>query len=109
MADLKFIYNWNNKLECNYFTTIRLASTENIRFYDEGKDFNIFLKGKPIGSACIVKTRVSPLSFIDTEILMCDVGYSKQTFFDIVQKMYKIPTDKLDDTKFLIITLKKNK
>lgn len=42
---IRFSYNWNNKLNCKAFTTIRLHSPER---YFLGAKFNVYLNGKPI-------------------------------------------------------------
>ncbi|CAN5309300.1 hypothetical protein BH09BAC1_BH09BAC1_14290 [soil metagenome] len=48
METIAFNQNWNNKLDCNCFTTLRIR---NDRKYRAGSEHAVELKGQPYGTA----------------------------------------------------------
>lgn len=85
MAEIKFSYNWNNKLGCKAFTTIRLSSNK----YEIGQDYDIFLKGIQMGTAKAVEIRQMKLKDINEYISRLDTGYSAEDCQKLLTDMYK--------------------
>ena len=84
--DLAFGYNWNNKLNCLSFSTIRLR---NDKKYFVGAKKDIWLKGEYKGVATIVAISYFTLDKINESIARLDTGYSAEECRDIIRKMYK--------------------
>lgn len=82
MISLNFSYNWNNKLNSNYFTTIRRSCK-----IDVGEDCAIFLRDKFQFHATCVQKRVLRLIEIPDYILMLDTGYSIKESLQIFDKL----------------------
>lgn len=99
---IEFSFNWNNKLNCNVFTSIRLL---NWNKYRTGRLYDIYLKKEFIKSAYLVEIRTFKLSSLDDFICLLDTGYVKKTTIDIIRKMYK--TNEFDDSKeFMLLFFK---
>lgn len=86
---LKFSYNWNNKLDCNAFTTLRLADG-----YKVGEVVEVYLeikKGEWIfkGKAIIIDKRSMHSNSINEFVARLDTGYSAPECKKIIQRMYK--------------------
>lgn len=85
---LKFTYNWNNKLDCVCFTTLRLSGN-----WEEGMEVDVWLKGKDgwiaKGPAVILDKKTFHLNSINEFIARLDTGYSAEQCKTIVRKMYK--------------------
>ena len=86
MRDIKFSYDWNQKLDGNYFTTIRLQNSDKYRV---GIRHRVFLKNKEIGVAEIVDVKVIVLSNLNAFICGLDTGYSVEETKNILRKMYR--------------------
>lgn len=100
--EIKFSYNWNNKLHCTYFTTLRLR---NDRKYQKGRDYRITLKGATIGEATIQEIRHLKLHQLNDYITGIDMGYDSSTGVEIIKKMYA--TAKWETQELTFILLKK--
>lgn len=86
MSDIiKFSYNWNNKLNCKAFTTLRL---HNQTKYRVGKLFEIELNGKPMGKAILQEVRTASLKHLNEFVCFIDTGYSRAQTIGMLQKMY---------------------
>ena len=85
MKTINFSYNWNNKLECSAFTTIRL---ENPSKYVIGDNYQINLKDEPKCTAVIVDIKPFYLSKINAFMSMIDTGYTPAVCTGIIEKMY---------------------
>ena len=85
MDTLNFNTNWNNKLGCNYYTTIRLHSKT--RF--EGQKLKVVLKNEFLHDAQIIKIENCVLSQIGDRTAYLDTGYNRDGFCNIIQTMYK--------------------
>ena len=81
---LKFSYNWNNKLDCNYFTTLRLSDRFNI-----GDKVRIFLKQENKGTGIIIDKKAIMLNQINNFIAGIDTGYTVEETKNILKRMYK--------------------
>ncbi|MFR9165016.1 MAG: ASCH domain-containing protein [Dysgonomonas sp.] len=86
MDKLDFSYNWNNKLRCRCFTTLRLRNDEK---YYKGARFEVSMSGYPKGKAKVVDIKIIKLNQINEWIARLDTGYSARETKDILKKMYK--------------------
>lgn len=98
---LNFSYDWNKKLYCNFFTTIRL---ENPNKYSTGKKYRIFLKNLHIKDAEIVEIKTIKIDKINNFIAGIDTGYNIETCIEIIKKMY--PKSNWNTQKIYFILLK---
>ena len=101
MDTLDFTYNWNNKLDCQAFTTFRLHNPSK---YAVGKTFDIYLKKKFVRQAQIIALKTLTLPQVNEFIARLDSGYDLEQFRTLVRTMYqKIPN--LDNQPFDLILL----
>lgn len=84
MDILKFSYNWNNKLDCKGFTTLRLSN----RFKPD-QEYRIMLKGVRVCDARVVDVKRFLLHEINDWIAYIDTGYDANECKEIIKKMYK--------------------
>lgn len=83
---LDFSYNWNKKLDCNIFTTVRLSHN---RYYANAKK-TVYLKKQVYSNIVILEVINCRLDQVKPWIKMMDVGYKDSTEFDnIIKTMYK--------------------
>lgn len=92
---LEFSYNWNNKLSCPAFTTLRLHNPK--RYYN-GAVFEIILKGKKSeefsqGIAEVRCIRTIPKGSISDFMSYIDTGYSRDECMSILSRMYPNSND----------------
>jgi len=81
---LDFSHNWNGKLGCRFFTTLRLSSRFNV-----GDSPEIWLNGIFQGIGCIIdKKRVDSPDALNEWVCRIDTGYSKEETKGILSKMY---------------------
>ncbi|MFM9952384.1 MAG: hypothetical protein ACKV1O_30925 [Saprospiraceae bacterium] len=80
---LEFSYNWNNKLDCTYFTTLRLSGR-----FKEGDVVEIWEKKLFKGEGRIVKKRAIMLKDITDVAAYLDTGYNAEETRNIIKKMY---------------------
>ena len=85
MRAISFSYNWNKKLDCQAFTTIRLYQPEK---YVVGETYEILLKDVAIGKGEIVEIRKFMLSELNEFVAYLDTGYPKEKCKEIIRKMY---------------------
>ena len=104
MQSISFTCNWNNKLACDAFTTIRLFQP---RKYVVGQSYNILLKGRHLADAVIVDIRRFLLDDLSNFVAYLDTGYSKENCTGIIRKMY--PTVDFNTTNLSLILLHKTK
>lgn len=114
MQTISFSYNWNNKLNCNFFSTVRKPNN----LYQVGEIFLINMKlpaSKVVGTvtsesvftAELLHVKTKPLSeFLPSEALF-DTGYSFKEFIDIICKIYKISLSDWHKQEFSILYLKR--
>lgn len=98
---IKFSTNWNNKLDCNCFTTIRLFG----RKYSIGKTFEIILKENHLCSAIVQDMIVTKMEFLNDFNCFIDTGYSKIETEKLFKKMY--PSINFESEYLVIVLLKK--
>lgn len=87
MEEIEFSTNWNNKLDCKAFTTLRL---HNERKYKIGCEYAIRFKGTIIKTAIIEEIKHVTLNSLNPFICFLDTGYSVSEVKEILQKMYPI-------------------
>lgn len=82
---LSFSTNWNHKLYCTCWTTIRL---KNDRKYVRGQVYEVYLKDEFLGSAQLIGIRQISRGKINEYISHLDTGYDVPAVQDILGKMY---------------------
>lgn len=82
--DLSFKTNWNNKLNCNAFTTIRLSE-----YWRKGDSVNIILKGVLMAKGDILDVKGFTIDKLNSFISYLDSGYDIDEFKKIIKTMYK--------------------
>lgn len=95
MSIVKFTTNWNNKLSCRAFTTLRL---HNPTKYVVGREFSILLNGRKMGNATLVTKYILKISQLNNYICYLDMGYNLQQTIGIIKKMY--PSINLETARF---------
>lgn len=85
LTEIQFSYNWNNKLKCKSFTTVRI---ENHRKYLIGQEYYIRLNKEIISKAKIRMISRLNLESINDFISFLDTGYSVDEFKSIMKKIY---------------------
>lgn len=83
---LDFSYNWNHKLNCTYFTTIRIANAEK---FELGKRFEVYNKDMRLFVAEVVNYEELYLQHLKPVTAMLDTGYSLEETQKIIRKMYQ--------------------
>ena len=86
MDTISFTYNWNNKLNCNFFTTIRALNPGK---YHTGVQHEVFLKDDCLGIAEVVSVKAIYGRDINEYIAGLDTGYSVEETLKILSRMYK--------------------
>ena len=102
--EIHFSENWNRKLGCICFTTIRLA---NPKKYVLGEKYHITLKGQlrshPATILGITKFQLHQLT---EGMARIDTSYSRSETIEIIRKMYKNKGINIDTAWFYFITLR---
>ena len=84
MLELNFSYNWNNKLDCKVFTTLRLSNR-----FEINNSIKITLNKKEIGYGKIIGKKSFKLKDINDWVAYIDTGYNAEKCKNILKKMYK--------------------
>lgn len=84
MERINFSTNWNRKLNCEYYTTIRLFSSK----YKVGNSYTIFQVEKYLHQAKAVHITVIKLADITDPMAYVDTGYNAEKTKAIFKKMY---------------------
>ena len=85
MIDLKFSYNWNKKLDCRAFTTIRLYQPAK---HYRGQSVRVLLKDNCIAEGMVHDVQAFYLTQMNTYMAWIDTGYSVEEAQAIIRKMY---------------------
>jgi len=104
--DLEFSQNWNNKLDCDFYTAIRMR---NDKRYFVGKRFRVLLKGKEIHHAEIVKGSHFKIYHLNSFITYLDSGYPVMEFISMFKKMYSKKNIDWETDEIVFVLLKKIK
>lgn len=101
MRRIDFTYNWNNKLDCKCFTSIRVR---NDKKFIIGENYMIFLNDKFLSDATIVDIKNFKIENLNNFMAHIDTGYSIDQTIKILQKMYK---ENFDKQEYSFILFKK--
>lgn len=82
---INFSSNWNNKLACKFFTTIRL---KNDNKYAHNKVYTIHLQRKPLKRAEIIDIKHFTLNQLTEIIASLDTGYCLEETKTMLTQMY---------------------
>lgn len=81
---LEFSHNWNNKLQCTAFTTLRLSDRFQI-----GDKVDIYLKHRRLGTGVVTGKIPTTFHAITDGVAYIDTGYPALKCREILQTMYK--------------------
>lgn len=84
--NLIFTNNWNNKLNCKCFTTLRLHNQQK---YYRGAIKNVMLKDVSKGKAVIVGVQSFMLSQVSEYVARIDTGLNAKECQQMIKSMYK--------------------
>lgn len=85
MSTINFSYNWNNKLDCSSFTTIRLRNENKYRV---GLEYKAWLKQESKGNVKCLDIRHFWLADLNEFVARLDTGYSVEECRQIILRMY---------------------
>lgn len=103
MIDITFSYNWNNKLDCKAFTTIRIYNPA--RHYT-GQRVRAVLKGENKGEGFIAAVKPFMLASLNEFMARLDTGYTVEECRNVILKMY--PSVNLELQKLALILIVKD-
>ena len=101
MNRLNFSTNWNGKLNCNCYTTIRKLSPG----YTVGKVFDVYLVDEFLHQANLVSKTIISINEITDPMAYVDTGYNAAETKGIFRKMYA--TIDLQTQPFLLMVFQK--
>lgn len=99
MEQLNFSKNWNNKLDCQAFTTLRLPNPK----YQVGRLFDITLLEETKGVGKITAIRYLDIEDIDEYIARLDTGSSVDACKTIIRNIYPHADFKQQQLALLLI------
>lgn len=85
METIPFSYNWNNKLDCKAFTTIRIFNPAK---HVVGNRVQAVLKGESKGEGTIMDVKPFLLEKLNPFMSYLDTGYSVEECRNIIVRMY---------------------
>lgn len=76
MKTIKFSHNWNNKLDCDIFTTIRRFTEEKYLYYSQslGECFNVVLTDLDNTDKELVYTKAKLVSVMEEDLREIPLG-----------------------------------
>lgn len=83
---LRFNHNWNNKLCCRFFTTLRLWNPDK---YVLNMAFQVYLGQEYLGIAELKGARKTKSANLNAFVCGIDTGYSVAETQKILNRMYK--------------------
>ena len=104
MFDLKFSYNWNHKLDCDAFSTIRLYNPFK---HILGNHCRIYLNNEDRGTGKLVAVHRFLLINLTASMSFIDTGYSVEECRNIFIKMY--PKVNFETQQLCFMVVKKDK
>jgi hypothetical protein len=78
-GEIKFSHNWNNKLNCRCFTSIKMTDKYNL-----GELYKVYYKDRLIGTAKIRAINKLPISKITEAMAYIEAGMSKAELLKII-------------------------
>ena len=107
MQDIIFSTNWNHKLSCKVFSTVRLS---NHNRYKLNEVYNIIEKRNASTEvrfqAQIIHIMSMMLKEIPEWLCYLDTGYGSTDFYNIVKKIYKNSNIDINTCLFDVLLLK---
>ncbi len=107
---LFFSKNWNNKLNCDYFTTFRLSNSNKFKVQNV---FNVFLKTKSgiveFKPARLLISEQCLLTDVDDLFCYVDTGLCRNEFIPMILKLYKISNYQVSQLLFTKLLFEKVK
>lgn len=88
MHTTRFKNNWNKKLDCKFFTTIRHHNPK----VTEGTETQVILNEKPIFNSEITKIITTEFGKIPPYFISLDTGYSYDDSLEIFRRFMKCAT-----------------
>lgn len=104
MEKLEFSTNWNNKLDCKCFSTIRVY---NPRKHFRNNQFEIYLQRKYKGKAVVLGVIKTHLEKLSDYICYLDTGYNRAETIALLEKMYKSKNIDFKKQQITILLLQK--
>lgn len=86
LGKMEYNRNWNNKLACDCYTSIRLA---NAGKYKVGRRYGVYLNSKHHHDAILLEVRELTLDQINERLARLDTGYGAKETQDILMKMHR--------------------
>lgn len=83
---ISFGTNWNSKLNCSAFSSIRLR---NDKKFILGHEYQVILKDQPIFVCRLVAISHFMLDGMSDAMSFIDTGYNKKETIAMIEKMYK--------------------
>jgi hypothetical protein len=83
--ELAFSTNWNNKLDCSAFTTLRIYNPNQ---HFAGRKVKILQKGHDKGKGRIEAVKAFHIDKLSPYISYLDTGYSVEECKNILKRMY---------------------
>lgn len=84
MKRLNFSTNWNNKLDCQFFTSIRLNTDK----YVIGEDYIILLRSQKKKTAKLILKKSFKIANLNDFTSYIDTGYSSDQVIEMMKLMY---------------------
>lgn len=98
--ELEFSHNWNKKLDCDYFTTLRLSNR-----FQVGEWVAVYEKKRFRGPHLILEKRGMKISQLNPWICGLDTGYTVPETVEILKRMY--PGQIEESTEIFLYLLRK--
>ncbi|MGV8094491.1 MAG: hypothetical protein AB2L24_21770 [Mangrovibacterium sp.] len=109
MDSIKFKKNWNNKLNCDFFTSIRMAGPK----YKEGNILNLLLQkggiNQQLGHVRVYSARPLRIHQITEFMARLDSGLSVDELKNELYYMYKETVPDINQAHFFLILFQKVK
>lgn len=102
MEKLEFSTNWNSKLDCKCFTTIRIYNQTK---HFKGNQFEVFLQKKLKGKVAVLNVAILKIEKLTDYICYLDTGYSRSETIELLRKIY--PRIDFRNKNLAILLLKK--
>jgi len=112
MTQVKFLTNWNNKLNNKYFLTIRLLTKSKKQFYTNQllnyDDVNVLVEDVLYCKAKLVCLDIEVFKNLPKWLCYVDSGLNKEKFYELLETIYKNKKEwKGKNTKVIILCYKR--
>ncbi len=103
MKNVKFNKNWNNKLYCMSFSTVRLSSSTKFK---EGEIYRIWENDISKGTATLMCINEFLLANISPAMCLLDTNYEKDEYTKMFKKMYQKKRIDFSKKKLMFLVFK---